>query len=167
MLPLPLWPTFNPDRPQQFFINAANLYNAWLGIGVPVPFAVAMVTQAEFESAFRPDVIGDNGTAHNLYQWHWNPRGLTILSETGIDVRTERAASRIVAAAWWESNNTEKRARDAILAATTAADASRAACTLFEGAGAPAAAERRAAGANRWSAFIADHADFIAAHKAP
>jgi hypothetical protein len=49
--------------------------------------------------------------------------------------------------------STSRNARDAILAATTAHDASIAACTFFEGAGAANAAERRGLGADRWQAW--------------
>ena len=164
--PLPIWPTFNLFHPDVFFIRAAVLYNAWKDKGVSDDFAVAMIVNAEFESAFRAESIGDKGEAFNLYQWHWHPRGDTILSETGIDVCTERDLHRIVDAAWWELNNTHIRARKAIEAALNASDAAEAACRLYEGAGAPEAAERRSVGAVRWVRFLARNPDFVAQHKA-
>lgn len=166
MLPLPTWPAFNEVAPNIFFIRAATLYNLWIGKGVSIPFAIAMVTQAEFESAFHAEAIGDNGEAFGLYQHHWEPRGALILEKTGVDLRSERDFGRIVRAVWAELNSTMVHARDAIAAAKTAADASRAACVLFEGAGAPNAADRRAAGAERWATFFGAHPNFVAAHKA-
>ena len=161
MIPLPKWPLAS----NIFFVRAAQLYNEWLAVPVSRPFAIGMLTQAEFESAFKVDAIGDSGTAYNLYQWHWSGRGNVILSGTGIDIRTETNFKRLVAAAWWEMNNTRyTKARDAILAAATEVDAAIAACTYFEGAGAEDAAERRGAGAERWGSWIAGNAAFIAAH---
>ena len=161
-LTLPVWPPAgNP-----FFSRAAQVFNAWIDLGSPVPYAIAMLTQAEFESAFKWNAVGDKDTAFNMYQWHWNPRGVAILAATGIDVRKEQSIKRIVAAADWELSHVLKKARDAMLAATNPHDASIAACKLFEGAGAPNAAERRGFGADRWAAWIPQNAGFIKANPA-
>lgn len=163
MIALSEWPPVG----NVFFQRAALLYNEWLAVPVSRTFAIGMITQAEFESAFKIGAIGDFDTAFNLYQWHWSGRGNVIYSETGIDIRTEANFKKLVAAAWWEMNNTRyTKARDAILAARTEADAAIAACIYFEGAGAEDAAERRGAGAERWSAWIADNAAFITANPA-
>ena len=69
---LPVW----PPTGNAFFVRAAQTYNAWIALGVSVPFAIAMVTQAEFESAFKWNAVGDKDTAFSFYQWHWNPRGM-------------------------------------------------------------------------------------------
>jgi len=159
---LPTWPA--PDN--VFFNRAAQVYNAWRGLGVSIPFALAMVTQAEFESAFETNAVGDHDQAFNIYQWHWDPRGERILDKTKTDVRSETSLLKLVEAAWWELNNTEIKARDAIAAAKTAREASIAACTLFEGAGAPDAAQRRGLGAERWSVWVNDNEAFIAANPA-
>jgi hypothetical protein len=159
---LPVWPPANDF----FFYRAAQVYNAWRDLGVSIPFALAMVTQAEFESAFEPSAVGDNDQAYNIYQWHWSPRGEAILAATGIDIRTETSLKKIVQAAWWELNNTETKARDTIQAATDASTASIAACTLFEGAGAPDAAQRRGLGGERWSVWVTENESFIAANPA-
>jgi hypothetical protein len=161
-LTLPVW----PPASNVFFARAAQCYNAWRDLGVSIPFALAMTTQAEFESAFKANAVGDHHTAYNFYQDHWNPRGEAILAATGIDLRTETSIKAIVAAAWWELNHTETKARDAIAAATNARDASVVACTLFEGAGAPAAAERRGLGAERWAVWIMKNQAFVAANPA-
>jgi hypothetical protein len=161
-LTLPVW----PPASNVFFNRAAQLYNAWMMLVGLVPFSIAMVTQAEFEAAFKWNAVGDHDQAFNFYQWHWNPRGISILAHTGIDVRREQSIKRIVDAAWWEMNTVEKKARDAITAATNAHDASVAACKLFEGAGAENAAERRGLGANRWAEWFTANAAFIAANPA-
>jgi hypothetical protein len=163
MTPLPVW----PPASNIFFNRAAQCYNAWRDLGVSIPFALAMVAQAEFESAFESTAHGDDDQAFNFYQWHWTPRGATILSETGIDVRTEASIKKIVAAAWWEMNHTHAAARDAIARENTAHDASVAACTLFEGAGAEDAAERRGQGAERWAVWVSENQAFIVANPAP
>jgi hypothetical protein len=105
------------------------------------------------ESAFRTDIVGDKGQAHNICQWH-EPRVTNIRKGCGVDVMTEKDMARLADAIHWELNNTHRAAQAAILKATTAADAARAACTHYEGAGAPNAAERRAADAEWWAAFI-------------
>ena len=161
-LTLPVW----PPAGNAFFNRAAQVFNAWRDLGSPIPYTLAMLTQAEFESAFKWNAVGDNGTAFNMYQWHWNPRGIAILAHTGIDVRTEQSIKRIVEAANWELSTVEKKARDAMLAATNARDASIAACKLFEGAGAQNAAERRGLGAERWAVWITNNAGFVKANPA-
>jgi N-acetylmuramoyl-L-alanine amidase/Phage tail lysozyme len=158
--PLPVWPPSN----DVFFARAAMVYNAWRELGVSIPFAVAMTTQAEFESAFEPSARGDSDQAFNLYQWHWNTRGTAILAGCGVDVRTEMDIKKIVSAAWWEMNHTYSSARAAIASKTNVHDAAVAACQLYEGAGAPNAAARRGMGAERWSTWITDNAAFVAAH---
>ena len=162
-LTLPVW----PPASNAFFNRAAQTYNAWIALGVSVNFAVAMVTQAEFESAFKWNAVGDHDQAFSFYQWHWKPRGLAILAATRIDVRYEQNIKRIVDAAFWEMNTVERKARDAIEAAANVYDASVAACVMFEGAGAPNAAERRGRGADRWATWFAANAAFVAANPAP
>jgi hypothetical protein len=161
-LTIPDW----PPASNVFFVRAAQVYNAWKGYGVSDNFAIAMLTQAEFESAFNPAAVGDNETAYNLHQWHWNPRGASICIGTDIDVRTETSIMKIVSAAWWELNNTEKNARDAILAAATVEDATTKACALFEGAGAADAVQRRVMGAQRWVTWLGQNQTFVSSHQA-
>lgn len=162
-LMLPVWP---PATYVKFFASAAAFYNEWLALGVSIPFAIAMTTQAEFECAFNLAANGDKGEAWNAYQWHWTPRGANILAATGIDVRSERSIHRVVAAAWWELNGPLHKARDAIAACDNARSAAIAACALFEGAGAPNAAARRGLGAERWAGWIARNQSFVKARPA-
>jgi N-acetylmuramoyl-L-alanine amidase/Phage tail lysozyme len=160
---LPIW----PPPGDIFFVRAAQVYNAWRDFGVSIPFAIGMLTQAEFESAFYPSALGDGGTAFNLYQWHGD-RADAILKGTGIDVRTETSIKRIVAAAWWEMTNVPAyiKAKAVISGATRASDSSSIACRMYEGAGAADAAERRGMGGERWSVWIAQNDPFIAANPA-
>lgn len=159
---IPEW----PPEDSIFFVRAAECYNAWKDLGVTQNFAIAMMTQAEFESAYKCEVIGDHHQAFNCYQWHWSPRGEAILKATGIDVRTEKSIKKIVEAAWWELNHTHNHARETIEAQQTLWSMTVEACKLFEGAGAPGAAARRAEGAVRWFGWISTHKDFIDAHPA-
>lgn len=154
MLPLSAWPAFNTAHPHPYFVSAAKLFNAARRMGYPIPAAIGMfVTQPDMEAAFKPRVVGDHGEAFNICQWH-EPRISNILKGCNIDVTTETDLNRLAMAMDWELRNTHRRAREAILAAENAADAARAACTYYEGAGAADAAERRANEAERWSAFI-------------
>lgn len=158
-LTLPVWPpaTYTP-----FWTSALQFYSEWFRLYGSANLAIAMVTNAEFESAFKSGARGDNDEAFNDYQDHID-RVLAILKATGIDLRTETSIPRIVEAANWELSNTHAKARDAILAATSAHDAAMAACIYFEGAGAPNAAERRGLGADRWETWFAEHKDELAA----
>lgn len=161
MKPLPIWPRFDEAKPHAFFSTAARVYNAFRRRGLSIRGSIAMMTQADMESWFQTDALGDHGQAHNLFQWWWSPRGSNILQATGIDVRTETSIDKIVEAAWWELNNTHTHALKLIEASTNAAEASRAACVSFEGAGAADAAERRAKEAERWTVFIGNHNEWV------
>ena len=162
--PLSAWPAFDADKPHPFFVGAAHVFNAWCGFGVPVPFAIAMVTMADMEAAFKAAVVGDHGSAYGIYQEH-KDRAERIKIKIGVDMLASPAPSLFdqCRAAWWELNNTETRAREMILAANNAGDASRAATTYFERAGAGSAADRRAAEGERWSAWIGQHLDWVQA----
>lgn len=163
MLPLPPKPKFDPEKPNIYFIRAAKLFNAAKRLGYPNPAAVGMfVVQPDMEASFRPDVVGDNGTAFNICQWH-EPRISAILAGCGVDVRTETDFSRLAQAVDWELNHTMAAAGRYILAAETSADAARAACTYFERAGASDAAERRAEDAKWWVTWLAENFPWVEA----
>jgi hypothetical protein len=162
-LTLPKWPSASSI----FFIHAAQTYNAWMALGVSRAFAIGLgVTQAEFESWFTWSANGDNHEAFNFYQWHWQPRGLSILAATQIDVRKEQSIRRIVDAAWWELNHTHIKARDAVNAAASINESAFVACKLYEGAGAKNAPQRRALGGDRWDSWFTENAAFVAANPA-
>lgn len=159
---LPVWP---PESDVAFFGAACQFFNEWRALGYDNPGAIAMTTQAEFEAAFKSSARGDSDTAVNDYQDHMD-RVLAILKATGTDLRTETSIHKIVAAAAWELDNTHTKARAAIKAATTAYDASAAACEYFEVAGAANAMARRGLGAERWAAWFAKNPDMLAKYPA-
>jgi hypothetical protein len=159
MIEIPAWPTLSQDP--IFFNSAAKTYNKWKSYGVSNQFALAMVAQAEAESAFKLDANGDHKEAYGIYQWHWSSRGEAILKGTGIDLRTFPSLESQIDAAWWEFQNTEKLAFTKISACTTANNASIASCIYFEGAGAPNAASRRGAMAERWADFFTQNPSIL------
>ena len=110
--------------------------------------------------------VGDEKTAFGLHQWHWSPRGASILAATGIDVRSEPSVEKHVEAAFWEITRLFTASWAKIIAAPTAAEAGSLVCIYYEGAGAAHAPDRRAAMAERWLKFFADNPDFLAAHPA-
>lgn len=146
MIVMPEW----PPATDPFFANAARCFNKWKSLGVLNPFALGMTANAEAESSFRILIEGDYNTAFGIYQWH-SDRVAAILAGCGIDVSKGPSIEQQVEAAWWELNNTEKLAKQKISDAATAADAGTAACVFFERAGAPMAAARRGAMAERWA----------------
>lgn len=160
MTPLPQKPIFDPAKPALYYIHAAKFYNALRRAGLSIPNAIGFVANADLESAFRSNVVGDKGTAYGICQWHFEPRGAAILAATGIDVRVESDFDRIVQAIMWElvgSNGNpgvESHAYAEITACDTSASSAAAVCAYFEGAGAAEAEERRMADGNFWSAFV-------------
>jgi hypothetical protein len=166
MLPLPPKPVFTPSAP--YYIAAAQLYNALRDLGAQNPLAIAAIVNGDMESAFHASANGDDRTAFNVWQHHWNPRGQRILDNTGIDLRTETSFKRIAEALWWELNNVAAYAKAfaEMKADKTAGDATRIFCVAIEGAGAKDAADRRVEDSRFWVNFIATHGAFIAANPA-
>ncbi len=161
--PLPAWPTLDSAFGAAFFGRMAQLYNCLRREGFQNPAAVGILANADMESAFRPGVVGDGGTAYSVFQWHWSPRGTAILAGTGIDVRTETSPGAIVRALVFELNSTYRPVLQALNAATTGADAAGKFCDGFEGAGAPGAHQRRQDDALRIEEFLARNAQWVAA----
>lgn len=132
--------------------------------GASNPFAIGALANADLESAFHTDVVGDQGTAFSLFQWHWIPRGERILANTGIDVRADISIPTIIAALFWELDNVRTYAKPYadMKAAKTAEEAAAIFCQFIEGAGAPNAKQRRMTDATWWTIAISTHADFFA-----
>ena len=168
MLPLPNKPAFNLADPAQYWINAAQTYNGLRGCGAGNALTIGAMANADMEAAMNPTAIGDKDTAFNLWQWHWEPRGVFILARTGVDVRSERSIKKICGALWFELNNVRAYATGfrSMKAANTAAMAARIFCTTIEGAGAADAADRRALDADFWVTWVSKFPQFIAAHPA-
>lgn len=162
MLPLPAKPAFSPAS--TYWIAARDIYQTLRKLGAENPLAIAAVANADMESAFRTNVVGDNGTAFGPWQHHWVPRGERILESYGVDLRTETSLAVATDALWWEMTNTPAYAAAfaAMKAAATAEQAAGIFCQFIEGAGAADAEQRREADAAFWSTAIAEHAAFFA-----
>jgi len=92
-----------------------------------------MVATEQGESGFNPRTIGDSGAAHGSFQWHMD-RVNKILAAAGIDVGTASHLDQLKAAKW-EGEHGDAQARQAwqaVLHATSAAEATRAMTYLFE-----------------------------------
>jgi hypothetical protein len=162
MLPLPAKPAFSPTS--TYWLAARDIYQTMRRLGAQNPLAIAALANADMESAFRPLVVGDDGTAFNVWQWHWNPRGARILQGYGVDVRTETSLIKLTQALYWEMTAVVayQPALAEMKAALTAEEAAGVFCSAIEGAGAADAKQRRMADAAWWSKAIADHAEFFA-----
>lgn len=154
MLPtivLPAWPA-ESDAPG-FFAAARALFDKFKALGASNPTALAILAQAEAESSLNPKAVGDKGTAHGLWQWH-SDRCAQIKAATGIDVCTAGLEDQATAA-WWELTKGQERPAFAKFStAETALEAGQLACTLWERAGAPIAAQKRGALAERWADYF-------------
>ena len=166
MTPLPAKPAFSPTSP--YWLGARDVYRTMVHLGASNPLAIAALANADMESAFKPQAIGDKGTAHSLWQWH-DDRAARILQDYGVDVTTETSIVALTGALLWEMNTVKayKPALAAMKAATTAEEAAEIFCEKIEGAGAPGAKERRAADAAWWTTAIVQHADFFNAPLPP
>lgn len=149
MLTLPVW----PPAGNAFFANAKAVFDAFRPY-LPIPGSLGMLAQAEAESAFKIDAVGDHDSAFSIFQWH-GPRIAAIKAATGIDIAKFPPIAEQCQAALWELNAFPSLGLAQLLAATTAMEAGIAGCQFFERAGAADAAERRGAMAERWSAYAA------------
>jgi hypothetical protein len=105
--------------------NTAYAMNWMLKHGYAQNQAAAMVGQGTQESGLDPNATGDNGTAKGMFQWRGDRlAGLHSFAQAaGLDpnhIDTQLGYMD------HEMNTTEKRAGDALRAATTVADATRA-----------------------------------------
>jgi hypothetical protein len=159
---IPAWPpASNP-----MWNRVAQMVNALRAKGAANPFVVATITNGYAESDETPKIEGDSDHAFSIFQWWWSPRGALIFEKTGIDIRTETSISKIIDAFWWELTNVYPKTFAEMKAATTAADATRAFCVEYEGAGAPNAADRRVMMSDYLSVWVAQNEPFIAANPA-
>lgn len=161
MQPLPPKPVFSPAA--SYWLSARSIYQSLSKYRLGNPFAIGALANADLESAFHTGVVGDRGTAFNLWQWH-SDRAARILLNTGIDVTKDNGIPRVVAALMWELSNVRAYAQAFadMKDAKTAHEAAGIFCQYIEGAGAPDAKERREADADWWTAAITEHADFFA-----
>ena len=130
-----------------FYDNMTLVFETFQKLSGSNVIACGLTAQAEAESSYKLGVVGDEGTAFGLFQWHGD-RAAAILNGCGIDVKTA-SPDKQAEAVWWELNHLEMGALEHIRAANTAADAAREACEFYERAGAPGAEAKRAAMAER------------------
>ena len=166
MTPLPPKPAFSPSSP--YWLGARDIYRTMVHLGASNPLAIAALANADMESAFKTAALGDDGTAHSLWQWHGD-RAARILAGYGVDVTTETSVVAVTGALVWDISTVKayQPAFAAMKAATTAEEAAMIFCEKIEGAGATCAKERRAADAAWWTVAIAEHANFFNAPPAP
>jgi hypothetical protein len=166
-LPIPAWP--DPSSPEglRFFDGANSCLILWIAKGVSMPFALGMIAQAEAESSFDPNAMGDYPnhdhtkapTAFGLYQLH-SDRLAAIKAGTSVDIEALVRAKQCtfqhcIDAAWWEFTHMHWAGMATIAAQKTAYGAAYQACALFERAGAEGAAQRRGHMAERWTMHFA------------
>jgi hypothetical protein len=148
---LPIWP---PASDTAFFAAAREVFEQFRGYGLPIAGSLGMTANAEAESAFKIDIIGDDGSAHGIFQWH-SDRIAAIKKAIGVDIATAPPIDEQCAAAFWELQTLPALGLAQLRAVTTASEAGIAGCQFFERAGAAEAAERRGAMALRWSIYAA------------
>ena len=157
-----------PARPgpgDLYWGRLARIYNA-LRVQFENPGAIGALANADMESSGETTAVGDNDTAYNLWQWHWNPRGISILDGCKIDVRVERSPTAVVQALMWELKNKFPHLLEELHGATSAEDAASAFCSGFEFAGASQAMLRRRLDAAWLTVWVSENDAFIKANPA-
>jgi hypothetical protein len=148
---IPAWPPANDP----FFERAETVRSVWASCTDHEPLIMAGVANAEAETAFNTEAVGDHGSAHGLYQWHGD-RVKWLLENTKVDVTTAELSAQVLAA-YQELRQRYPKTLEKLLATATAAEAAQIFCAEYEGAGAPNATQRRSKMAERWSAYFARH----------
>jgi len=150
-LTLPVWPSASDAS---FFAAAKAVFDEFRGYGLPAAGSFGMVAQAEAESAFKLDAVGDHDSAFGMWQHH-GVRIAIIKEKIGIDIRAFPPLDEQCAAAWWELQTFPSLGLAELRAAATASEGGIAGCKFFERAGAKDALERRGAMGTRWSTYAA------------
>ena len=168
VLSIPEWPAATSSEGLRFFGAAETCFAAWKAKGVSTAFALGMIAQAEAESSFDPNAMGDRETirsggkaptAYGLYQLHGD-RMAAVKAGIGIDLEALARAkqctiAQCIDAAWFEFNHMHWTGMAQIAQQKSARNAAVEACILFERASADGAAERRGQMAERWSVYFA------------
>lgn len=164
-LDIPAWPDPKSAEGATFFADAQMLFGLWRALRAPNLLAFALIAQAEAESTFGPNAVGDHEkatgepTAFGLYQRHGD-RLEEIKKALGIDVQglvlaKQNSLAVEVLVTWWELSTFPYLGLGALRTATTPFGAGYQACWRFERAGAAGAALRRGQMAERWAAYFA------------
>jgi len=161
MIPLPAKPEFSETS--AYWLAARDVYVSCRQHGAENPFAIGIMANLDAESAFKTNVIGDDGTAFNEAQWH-SDRVARILENTGIDLKAERSIPRVIYGLFWEMTHVPayENAYNQMMTETSAENAAEIFCRYVEGAGAADAQQRRALNAAFWTVAVSDHQDFFA-----
>ena len=174
-LPIPAWPDPATLEGVTFFGRAREIVSAWKAHGVSDAFALGLLANAEAESSFDPNAVGDKhtGGAYGLYQRHYDrimairdgvkdARGEVVKPGRGFDLKALVLAGRNtlqhdVDAAWWEFNAFSFYGLRAMQVQSTPYGAAAQCCATFERAGAANAADRRGLMAERWASWFAQN----------
>jgi hypothetical protein len=161
MVSIPAWPDAASAAGVTFFGRAHTIASAWKAHGVSNAVALGFVANAEAESSFDPNAVGDKGAggAYGLYQRHYDriiairdgvkdAHGKVVKPGLGFDLRAlviarANTMQNDVEAAWWELQSFSFYGFAAIPAQGTAHGAAAQICATFERAGAEFAADRR------------------------
>ena len=135
--------------------NALEIYRFWVANCFSHVQACGMVANADAESSCDPTLVGDEGKAHGLHQWHDDRRilirdGGEGYKGCGIDVATHLDLVSQLRAAAWELAHSEHHALGLIKATTTAYDAGATICRAFERSGLSAQPDKRGKAAQTW-----------------
>ena len=151
--------TVSKLTPAQHAENAKTVYGFWRGVGLSHAVACGFVANADAESSIDPTLIGDNGKAFGLHQWHMDRVALIRdggqgYKGCGIDVATQTDLPSQLRAALWELTHSEHHALGLIKATTTAYDAGATICRAFERSGLSAQPDKRGKAAQTWDTYF-------------
>ena len=68
--------TISKLTPAQHEANARTIYAFWRGVELSHAVACGFVANADAESSLDPTLVGDNGKAVGLHQWHGDRRAI-------------------------------------------------------------------------------------------
>ena len=143
----------------QHAANAKTVYAFWRGVELSHGVACGFVANADAESSIDPTLIGDNGKAFGLHQWHMD-RVILIrdggqgYKGCGIDVSKQTDLADQLKAAWWELQHSEHHALGLIRGAASAHDAGATICRYWERSGLADQPSKRGARAETWDSYF-------------
>ncbi|MGO9744155.1 MAG: hypothetical protein ACLPN5_22050 [Roseiarcus sp.] len=149
-------PILLPAESNPLWTRARTIVAALRARAKSNPFIVAALVDGYAESAWTAIISGDHDESFGPWQIQWKYGGHEILSELGIDIRTEPSLDRHVAALLWLIETPPYAATLAALdVANTAVEATQIFAAGFERAGAADAVARRVAAAPEMDVWLA------------
>lgn len=139
--------------------NAKEIYDFWVANGFSHVQACGMVANADAECSCDPTLVGDQGKAYGLHQWH-DDRRLLIrdggqgYKGCGIDVKTQTDLPSQLMAALWELTHSEHHAFGLIKATGTAYEVGSIICSSYERSGLSDQADKRGKRAQTWDKYF-------------